>query len=188
MNNLSDLIEIIESYINFIDYYKNLLNTHNVQFIIENHWSNESIINLKILQDLNLLIQDCNANTQIPNLLKLYAIGNDNNLYKSIEELFNQLKYHDEIWNERVLTSIEKLPDLDNDRIANFETNFLSKFSQLEKQNRFMNEKKTYEVDLMSKFVAKLCKSKNINTVSITDLIIFKLRQVFLKLINYLDC
>ena len=93
-------------------------------------------------------------------------------MLENIDELFVQLKNLNKIWEDEVLTSAENLFDSNNKELARFEDNFLLKFSQIGKQSRFMNEKKTYEVDVMSKFVAKLCKSNNINTVSTTETII----------------
>lgn len=168
MHNLSQLIQNIDQFIEFIDSYRNLINTHNVQFLVEDHWSNTSIINTEIQTDLDLLVQNCNLSSQIPNLLRIYITKNESLVFPNIEKLFRQLKYLNKIWNEEILTPANSIFDSNNIELNNFEATFLKNMSQIERQNRFMNEKKTYEVDLMSKFVAKLCKNKNINTVYIS--------------------
>ena len=168
MHNLSQLIQNIDQFIEFIDSYRNLINTHNVQFLVEDHWFNSSIINTEIQTDLDLLVQDCHLSSQIPNLLRIYIKKNESLIFPNIEKLFCQLKYLNKIWNEEILTPANSIFDSNNIVLNNFEATFLKNMSHIERQNRFMNEKKTYEVDLMSKFVAKLCKNKNINTVYIS--------------------
>ncbi len=172
MTSLTVLTEKIDLFIEFIDYFKELLKIQQFQFLIDNHWENNDIINPKIRADLDKLIEECDKTNQAPNLLKVYMFGSKYPMLENIDELFVQLKNLNKIWEDEVLTSAENLFDSNNTELARFEENFLLKFSQIGKQNRFMNEKKTYEVDVMSKFVAKLCKSNNINTVSTTETII----------------
>ena len=172
MTSLTVLTEKIDLFIEFIDYFKELLKIQQFQFLIDNHWENNDIINPKIRADLDKLIEECDKTNQAPNLLKVYMFGSKYPMLENIDELFVKLKNLNKIWEDEVLTSAENLFDSNNKELARFEDNFLLKFSQIGKQNRFMNEKKTYEVDVMSKFVAKLCKSNNINTVSTTETII----------------
>lgn len=172
MTSLTVLTEKIDLFIEFIDRFKELLKIQQFQFLIDNHWENNDIINPKIRADLDKLVEECDKTNQAPNLLKIYMFGSKYPMLENIDELFVQLKNLNKIWEDEVLTSAENLFDSNNKELARFEENFLLKFSQIGKQNRFMNEKKTYEVDVMSKFVAKLCKSNNINTVSTTETII----------------
>jgi hypothetical protein len=164
-----ELINVIDLFINFIDEYKELLNTHNVQFLIDHHWTSTAIIKNEIRRDLEHLIQ---VSDEAPNLLKTFKSISQNesaNQFESLNELvFKSLNLFDKTWHETVLTKADKLFDLEScnsENLKTFEQNYLQKFAQIEKQNRFMNEKKKYEVDLMSKFVAKLCKNLNINKV-----------------------
>jgi hypothetical protein len=172
MTSLTKLTEKIDLFIEFIEYFKELLQIQQFQFLIDNHWENNDIINPKIRDDLDKLIEECDKTNEAPNLLKIYMFGSKYPILENIHEIFVQLKNLNKIWQDEVLTSIENVFDTNNKELAKFEENFLLKFSQIGKQNRFMNEKKTYEVDLMSKFVAKLCKSNNINTVSTSESII----------------
>jgi len=166
MVSLLNVIGKIDLFIELIDEFKELLGIQKFQFLIDNHWENENILNSKLRHDLDELAKECDKNNQVPNLLKIYMLETENRMLKNLSELFDKLKKLNKLWNEEILTPVDNLFDLNNKQLENFEKKFLLKFSQIGKQNRFMNEKKTYEVDLMSKFVAKLCKSQDIKTVS----------------------
>ena len=120
INKVSELISILKEFTNFLEPYKQLLDTHNIQFILKDHWSSQAIINEPLRKILT-----------------------------NIDILFSKHQI-----------SIEK----------DFE--FEKKFDIMKKQNRFMKEKKIYEVDTMSIFVQKLCNHLKIGTVSIHFIII----------------
>ena len=173
LNELNNLIEI---FIKFLEPYKQLLNTHNVEFLTENNWHHDSYINKNIRDDLENFLANFDSlesssidqtGTKRPNLLKYYAkLSNSQNIARAnLDGLFVSVKQLHEVWNGQVLTDPARLFESSGD-LAEFERRFEKKFDVLKKENRFMNQKKSYEVDLMSKFVAKLCKKLDINTVS----------------------
>lgn len=173
---LPKLISILENYTNFLGPFKTLLNTHNLQFIVENHWSNESILNLDLRKDLEHFLIHASSNNTPPNLVKYFHLLNDSNAndahssLKFLNQLFLEIKSLNDVWSEKVLTKPECLFMPENQELIEFEKNYERQFAIVERQNRFMNNKKAYEVDIMSKFVAKLCKMVGLQTVSLQKL------------------
>lgn len=160
---LNDLIRLLDNYIDFIEPFKKLLDAHNIGFITDKQWLNEAIIN----QDLRLELE-----TLIPNDLKneinLVKIFNDSTqqIDSLLYSLFSKIKTLKSLWEDKVLINIDdffKQHQVSDHSNEEFDT----KFESMKKQNRFMNQKKVYEVDTMSIFVAKLCKHLQIGTVII---------------------
>jgi hypothetical protein len=171
---LAELNEIIQDLMEFLEPFKPLANTHNVQFLADNLWMNESLIHRGIRIDLdNYLLNECaSENKQQPNLVKFYTSlkerrKNESDL-NTIENFFLKLHEFNKIWDSRVLTTSETLLSNENRKdLIEFNEKVNKKFEVMVKQNRFMNEKKSYEVDEMSKFVSKLCKKLDVYTVEI---------------------
>ena len=180
--NLEELTLILEKYISFLNPFKSLLNTHNVQFLIENHWSNPKILSEILRKDLEVYLKRFESSSKsgdyhlTPNLIKHYHLiesqrDNENTFLHSLDSLFLTLNSLNKIWDTQVVASIDDVfnEDMKNNvssiALNEFQAKFEQKFSILEKQNRFMNKKKSYEVDIMSKFVAKLCKMLDLATV-----------------------
>ena len=158
-SRLNILTNILDNLIQFIEPYKFLLDTHNIQFIIDNHWSNEAIINGKLRIELENMIEKENHDI---NLIKMFAT--DTELSGVLASLFNQVKVFREIWLDQVLIDVNVLFK-SHQLSETINEDFEKKFETMKKQNRFMNQKKVYEVDTMSLFVAKLCNHLKIGTV-----------------------
>jgi hypothetical protein len=172
--HLQKLIKILETYTNFLSSFKVLLNTHNLQFLVENHWSNEDILRSDLRDDLDRFLR-ASKNNHTPNLVKYFHFLDENNAkeeqlsLESLNFLFLEIKKLNNLWNEQVITQPERVFALENQNkleLIEFENFFEKQFAIVEKQNRFMNKKKSYEVDIMSKFVAKLTKMVGLSTVS----------------------
>ena len=153
------LVNLLNELICFIEPYKLLLDTHNIQFITDLHWSNTNILN----ENLKLELEDFLVTEK--NLIKYFNEINSSETRPNLMKLFGQVKQFKAVWHDRVLTNIN---DLFKEHNVTNETSleFEHKFELMKKQNRFMNQKKTYEVDTMSIFVAKLCRHLQIETVS----------------------
>ena len=172
-NKLEKLIKILKHLIDFLEPYKTLLNTHNVQYIVENHWNNESFITKELRSELDGFINEFESTMGRINLIKAYKdflfSANPDGFKLS---LFSQLKECNDLWNGQIIVDADQFLDrlitssINSNDLIEFNKNLNEKFDIIERQNRFMNEKKSYEVDTMSKFVANLCKKLNINTVS----------------------
>ena len=154
---LNELINILKDFIEFLEPFKKLLNTYNVQFLVEDHWNNDQILAPVLRNDLEKFINKPENETNV-NLVKYFHQFEPNFNGTELEKSFSTIKKFKRIWQEKVLTPIETLVDLKGN--AEFD------FEKLQKQNRFMKVKKVHEVDIMSKFVALLCKKLNIETVS----------------------
>lgn len=155
-----DLLKnILDNLIKFIEPYKRLLDTHNIQFIIDKHWSDEAIINEKLRNELENLIEN---EKQDINLIKIFETQAEQN--GSLAFLFKQVKAFQAIWLDKVLTDVKFLFE-SHQLSEKMNEEFNEKFDTMKKQNRFMNQKKVYEVDTMSLFVAKLCNHLKIGTV-----------------------
>ena len=165
MSRLNQLVDILDKYIEFLAPYRQLLNAHNVNFLLDEHWFDPSIIAPDLRNELDEMVVLRSSDDGCPNLVKRYAQfaeSTDNN--SCLDRLFSVLNSHKDVWSTHVLTPVESLfttDDSPDDQAS--ATN--KKRVILEGQNRFMNEKKTYEVDLMSEFVAYLCTKLNIKTV-----------------------
>ena len=161
---LQSLIDILETYINFLHTFKSLLNTHNVQFLVDNHWANETYLNKDLRADLDKFIQ--HEQSLKPNLIRECYLTQENTHLQTLASLIASLKSLDSVWQTQVITAPEKIFQNEfRPELSDFERRFEAKFKVLEKQNRFMNKKKSYEVDIMSKFVGKLCKMLDLKTV-----------------------
>jgi hypothetical protein len=184
---LSELIKILKHFVDLLEPFKTLLNTHNVQFLLESHWQNDLILTEKLRLELECLINESSANCI--NLVKSYkefllsANGSSNGSFKI--PLYSQLKECNDLWNEKIVVDgdqfLNKLISSSKDSVdlMEFNRSLKDKFAIIGKQNRFMNEKKSYEVDTMSKFVANLCKKFNIDTVSNLRIFLFLNLRIF---------
>ena len=165
---LEQLIEIINELMRFLEPFKPFLNSHNVQFLVEDHWQDEVLIKKELRENLDEFIlnetktSDDLAEIKV-NLIKYWLeFSLKDSLAKNcLEELFSTLNQLKTVWNEQVVCT----NDLFEAESADYERELEAKFNKMKKQNRFMNEKKSYEVDLMSKFVARLCNKLDIQTV-----------------------
>ena len=167
---LLKLIPILDNFTSFINTFKVLLNTHNLQFLVENHWSNEEILSTDLRDDLDKFLSKKVSSNTTPNLLKYFHMLNEANVeleLKSLNQLFLKIKHFNKLWDEEVIMKTENIFLEENQELNEFEINYEKQFSIIEKQNRFMNNKKAYEVDIMSKFVAKLSKMLGLQTVSL---------------------
>jgi hypothetical protein len=167
---LHKLITILDNFTSFINSFKVLLNTHNLQFLVENHWSNEKILSSDLSDDLDKFLAKNVLTNTTPNLLKYFHLLNEANVdleLESLNQLFLRIKHLNKLWDEEVITKPETFFCEENQELNEFEKNYEKQFSIIEKQNRFMNNKKAYEVDIMSKFVAKLSKMLGLQTVSL---------------------
>lgn len=168
---LEQLIEIINELVRFVEPFKPFLNSHNVQFLVEEHWQDEVLIRKEIRESLDEFISNemSNHSTETKvNLIKYWLefVRKDIAPMNCLEELFSKLNQLKTVWNEQVVCS----NDLFDTESIGYERELEEKFNKMRKQNRFMNEKKSYEVDLMSKFVARLCNKLDIKTVRKTKL------------------
>ena len=173
-HRLEDLIGILEEYIQFIQPYEVLLNTHNVQFINDQHWTSDAIIHPELRKDLDQFIEaNKEASSPVPiiNLVKYYSKFSETTAKKEpsnspLDRLIAQLYAFHETWNRQVLTDLKDVDCLDQTAFsAEHDPEFKFKFKEMGRQNRFMNQKKIYEVDTMSIVVGKLCKRQGISTV-----------------------
>ena len=193
---LEQLIEIINELIRFLEPFKPFLNSHNVQFLVENHWQDEVLIRKETRENLdefvsNEMMKTSNdsAETKV-NLIKYWLEFSRKNIapMNCLEELFSKLNQLKTVWDEQVVCTNH----LFETESADYERQLEEKFNRMRKQNRFMNEKKSYEVDLMSKFVARLCNKLDIQTVTKTNMFDFKLcfykYSLRLFLFRILDC
>lgn len=167
---LVNLRAILQLYIDFLQPFRLLLNTHNVQFVVDGLWNNDAYITPTLRACLEHVIQDSVNINQPVNLVKIYndmIQKNRVNEDKSNElfNLFDKLIEFDRVWHDRVLTPPDALINSQDSELTEFNDTVNKKFQVMVKQNRFMNAKKAYEVDEMSKFVAKLCKKLDIHTI-----------------------
>jgi hypothetical protein len=165
---LEQLIEIINELMRFVEPFKPFLNSHNVQFLVEDHWQDEVLISKELREDLGEFISSemkrSNDSTETKvNLIKYWVefVRQDCASKNNLEELFSKLEHFKTVWNEQVVCT----NDLFYAESVDYERELEEKFNKMKRQNRFMNEKKSYEVDLMSKFVARLCNKLSIKTV-----------------------
>lgn len=158
---MNSLVNLLDELVDFIEPYKTLLDTHNIQFITDQHWSNDAIINA----DLRFELED--FLTENINLVKYFnqLDSSKNEKRPNLVKLFNEVKRLKSQWNDCVLTDINKLFE-EHNVAENTNSEFEKKFESMKKQNRFMNQKKVYEVDTMSIFVAKLCRHLQIRNVN----------------------
>jgi hypothetical protein len=166
-NNVSELISILKEFTNFLEPYKQLLDTHNIQFILKDHWSSQAIINEPLRKDLENFI----SKNKDLNLIKYFKNDSPSNENNFLDNLFTEIKRLKLLWEEKILTNIDILFSKHQISIEK-DLEFEKKFDIMKKQNRFMKEKKIYEVDTMSIFVQKLCNHLKIGTVSIHFIII----------------
>jgi hypothetical protein len=178
---LDDLIDYLERLLDFLEPFKQLLNTHNVQFLVDDFWSNEKLFEKQLRLDLEDFIV---ANERVSNLneeqrefnvnlIKFYhqfSLANDGSSNGTpstcLEQLFMKIIKLKNEWNQTILTSLNSLTRSELNASREFE----KRFDLMQKQNRFMNEKKVHEVDIMSKFVATMCKNQEIETVNLYNL------------------
>ena len=162
-NRLNELIDLLETFKSFIESFKTLLNSHNVQFLVDTFWTDERLIENGIVQDLNCFLNQSVSNKNTVNLIKYYHEFSQDLSHRSnpteLEKLFLEIINLKNLWNEKVLTPASHFFSEQSDC-------FDDAFDKIQKQNRFMNQKKVHEVDTMSKFVAKLCQDNDIETVS----------------------
>lgn len=166
-SKLNELKSILDGQIEFVELYRGLLDTNNVQFLVDNHWITDRILPNELKEDLDKFIAESRQPVGSPaNLIKYFAQENFSDKFYFLNSLLKRLKDFQTEWNLKVLTPEEILLQTKNQELIEFNQRVNEKFSIIEKQNRFMNLKKSYEVDHMSKFVGGLCKKNDIYTVS----------------------
>lgn len=168
-NDLNRLTDVIKRLIDFIEPFRCLLDTLNIDFINGHHWSNQKILPDNLRQELDEFVDECERSNQPVNLIKHYAnfINSEESSSKRLS-FYPSLKEYIEMWNKHVVIDADRFLSYlfdESSELIEYNRQLGEKFAVLERQNRFMNEKKCYEVDTMSKFVANLCEKFNINTV-----------------------
>lgn len=167
--NIEKLIDVLKQLIDFIAPFRIFLDTLNVEYVNGNHWDNEEILPAHLWRELNKLIDGFEVENRPVNLIKHYS-NFMNNPNAPQFSFYPRLKECIDLWNKYVVIDADCfLSHLFNDseELLEYNRQIDAKFAILERQNRFMNEKKCYEVDTMSKFVANLCKKFDTNTVII---------------------
>jgi hypothetical protein len=165
---LDHLRSILAEYVDFVEIYRALLDTHKVKFLVERQWHDERILSADIRENLEAFIAasyDQTIEYGSVNLLKYYADSRTRHpALSSLNSLLSKLESYERFWHDCVLTSVDKL----NEQLDGGNKSELYKpemFEALKKQSRFMRPKKAYEVDIMSEHVANWCKMLNIRTV-----------------------
>lgn len=174
-SDLDKLKNILKKFIDFIEPFRPLLNAQNVRFVSENHWADDKILPSMLRKELEDIIDKCQLSNQPVNLVKHYKNFTENCCENNKAQLsfYSKLKECVQLWNEHVVMDAEQFLDRlfanapNSDELREYDKRLVEKFAILERQNRFMNEKKSYEVDTMSKFVANLCNKFGIRTVSL---------------------
>ena len=88
-NNVSELISILKEFTNFLEPYKQLLDTHNIQFILKDHWSSQAIINEPLRKDLENFI----SKNKDLNLIKYFKNDSPSNENNFLDNLFSEIKH-----------------------------------------------------------------------------------------------
>ncbi|RNA37081.1 methyltransferase 25 [Brachionus plicatilis] len=164
MSLLKNLQIILNELIDFIEEYRGLLDTNHVQFLVDNHWYTDTILNKNLRNDLENFLQNTDKSTPA-NLIKYFYHSERNNLYPSLNCLFDRVENFFKRWNKDVCTEQGDLLKTNQSELLDFNQMVNEKFAKVQKQNRFMNLKKQYEVDHMSKFVGTLCRKHEIFTI-----------------------
>lgn len=163
MNNLrkEELESLLLKFTKFLEPYKHLLNSHNVQYLIDDHW-NQVFTDNELKDDLNVLIDhkltlleyfDSFSETRKPFTLKV------------LDKFLQDLKDLHENWIKLVITRKENIITEELDAQLNEVEELRRKNEKLKYSDRFMTAKKSHEVDELSHLIAKLCKSLSINKV-----------------------
>lgn len=164
MNSLENFKIILNELIDFIEEFRGLLDTNHVQFLVDKHWYTDTVLNLNLRDDLENFIINYDKSASV-NLIKYFYYSERNSLYPSLNSLFDRVQYLFKRWDTEICTQQEDLLKTDQTELINFKQMVDEQFSKIQKQNRFMNQKKQYEVDHMSKFVGILCRKQEIYTI-----------------------
>lgn len=174
MDNLETLVKTLKHFIEFIEPFKSLLNTHNVNFIVDNHWQNENILPSSLRTELDRFIDKCIQSKQPINLVKHYKSYLSEPESNEQFSFYQNLKECLDMWEKNVIIDADRFlgDELFNScsELIDYNSKLEERFRIIGRENRFMNEKKSYEVDTMSKFVANLCKKLDIKTVNLVPL------------------
>jgi hypothetical protein len=170
---LESLTRTLDTFTEFLRPFRLLVNTHNVQFVVDNLWQNDSYINAALRTDLEAYIAECGRNETPVNLVKYFMSMRDKQTSESksytpsLDALLGELIKFDTLWHQQVLTRPDVLiQNVQDTSLNEFNETVNRKFEVMVKQNRFMNAKKAYEVDEMSMFVARLCQKLDVHTVT----------------------
>ena len=163
-NRHEQLIKQLDKFTEFLEPYKLLLRTHNVQFLVDNFWDNEKIFTKDLKDSISDFIDKATAESSdnTINLIKQFRdfTKQECEINNGFKNIFTEVSNMSQAWNEQVLTPLDSL-------LKSKTSRFEAAFEKIKKQNRFMNKKKVHEVDIMSKFVAELCEEQGIETVII---------------------
>lgn len=159
---LENLKIILNELTDFVEEYRGLLDTNHVQFLVDKHWHTDAVLNTNLRDDLENFL---NSKENPANLIKYFFFSERDSLYPSLNSLFERVEYLFKRWDKEVCTDQNDLLSTHKSDLINFNKMVNEKFAIIQKQNRFMNLKKQYEVDHMSKFVGTLCRKQEIFTI-----------------------
>ncbi|CAF0768311.1 unnamed protein product [Brachionus calyciflorus] len=167
MRSLENFKNVLDELIDFVEENRSLLDTNHVQFLVDNHWFTDSILNPSLRNDLEYFIKEKSGLEKGPvNLIRYFSeLFDFDPKLENLNSLFFKLRKLFEIWDDEICTDQSELLKTDKSELIEFNKMVNDKFSVIQKQNRFMNLKKSYEVDHMSKFVGTLCRKHEIYTI-----------------------
>ena len=162
-SRLYDLSRTLNRFIYFLEPYRLWLDTYNAHFLLDEFWTNESIVNRKIRNNLEELIDKAKSPF---NLVRYYHETTDklqslSDSKTCLEKLLLDVAELRRVWNQEILTAVGFFSN------PNIAAKYDRTFQLIQNQNRFMNSKKVHEVDTMSKLVAELCEIKDVQTVGL---------------------
>ncbi|CAF0895585.1 unnamed protein product [Brachionus calyciflorus] len=160
VNKLNFYQNLLKEIYSLVEENRSLLNTNNVQFLVEDHWNSK--FNTELKNDLEIFLKEKLENNSSVNLLKYFIQNQPDPKLPYLNSLFDRLKNLFNTWDYKVCTNQDELIKMDRPDLIEFNQIVKQRFTIVQKQNRFMNTKKLYEVDHMSKFVASLCKKQDI--------------------------
>ena len=147
MRSLENLKQILDQFVDFVEENRGLLDTNNVQFLVDNHWNTNTILNENLKNDLEIFLNEKRESDTTPaNLIKYFACEQPGHKFQSLNELFKKLKSLFDSWDNVVCTDQEDLLKTDRQELVDFNQMVNEKLAFIQKQNRFMNLKKAYEV------------------------------------------
>lgn len=167
---LNDLYKALDTFIGFLEPYRLWLDSYNAHFLVDNFWTDNSIVNTEFRNDLQDLIERTKPSV---NLVKYYHETKQGRLSSDcteshLDKLCLDIAEMRRIWDQEILTSFDVMSD------PKCTAKYDKAFQLIQNQNRFMNGKKVHEVDTMSKLVAELCEINDVQTVGSFIYIIIK--------------
>lgn len=158
---LNELYKVLDTFIGFLEPYRLWLDSYNAHFLVDNFWTDDSIVNTEFRNDLQDLIERTKPSVNLVKYFyettksKLSTDGTNSHLEKICEDITKMRR----IWDQEILTSFDVMSD------PKITAKYDKAFQLIQNQNRFMNGKKVHEVDTMSKLVAELCEINDVQTV-----------------------